>query len=87
MKVQYSKRFEKSFKKCSARLQKKITQKIEIFIDDPYNQRLRNHPLRGVLKGIRAFSVTGDIRIIFEEIDDYILVIFLDVGKHAQIYK
>lgn len=38
------------------------------------------------MKGKRAFSVTGDMRIIFEEFDDYVLVIMLDIGTHAQVY-
>lgn len=36
--------------------------------------------------GKRAISVMGDMRIIFEEFNDYTLVLMLDVGTHNQVY-
>ncbi|MFC1647781.1 type II toxin-antitoxin system YafQ family toxin [Patescibacteria group bacterium] len=86
MEIKYRKNFEKSFKKLSPKLKQKTISAIEQFTKDPHNPQLRNHPLKGSLKGLRAFSITGDVRVIFEEIDNYILVIMLDVGIHNQIY-
>ncbi len=34
---------------------------------------------------LRAFSVTGDIRIVYFEINDE-SVLFLDIGTHNQVY-
>lgn len=37
-------------------------------------------------RGKRSFSVTGDMRIIFEEHENYTMVLMLDVGTHNQVY-
>lgn len=47
---------------------------------------LRDHKLVGTLKGLRAFFITGDVRVIYiEENDDSITLI--DIGTHNQVYK
>ena len=38
------------------------------------------------MKNKRAISVTGNIRIIFKEFEDYTLVVMLDVGNHPHVY-
>lgn len=86
MKIRFHKNFEKKFKKLPPELKKKTVSAIEIFMKNPTDPTLRNHQLKGLMKGKRAFSVTGDVRIIFEEIDGYVLVIMLDVGTHNQVY-
>lgn len=57
------------------------------FERDPFDPILKNHALTGKFLGQRAFSVTGDIRIVFEEYNNYILVLVLDVGTHNQVYQ
>jgi mRNA-degrading endonuclease YafQ of YafQ-DinJ toxin-antitoxin module len=34
--------------------------------------------------GLRAFSVSGDVRVIYYETDE--AYVFTDVGTHAQVY-
>lgn len=87
MKIIFHKKFEKSYRKLSAKLQIKVDETLEIFQSNPFDQRLRNHALKDDLKGKRALSVTGDIRIIFEEHENYTFVYLLHVGKHTQVYK
>lgn len=45
---------------------------------------LRDHALTGKLAGKRAFSVAGDIRVIYVELAD--AIVLLDVGSHNQLY-
>lgn len=45
---------------------------------------INDHALTGDLQGRRAFSVTGDIRVVYIELEDKI--IFLDIGSHNQVY-
>ncbi len=87
MEIHYHKDFEKRFRKLTPNIKSKVLKAIEKFISHPNHPTLRNHPLTGGLRGRRAFSVTGDIRIIFREYDNYTVVIFLDVGTHNQVYK
>lgn len=43
-----------------------------------------DHALTGKLTGKRAFSVAGDIRVIYVELED--AIVFLDIGSHNQVY-
>jgi len=87
MKVKYHKRFEKQFKKLLEKDKQKVLKTIEIFVINPHHNILRNHSLKGALSGKRSISAGSNLRIIFEEINDYTLVIFLDLGRHNRVYK
>lgn len=86
MKVLYHKKFSKHFERLSFKLQGKVIDTVELFRKNPFDPILRNHVLRGEIGNRRAISVTGDVRIIFEEYNNYVLVIMLDVGTHNQVY-
>lgn len=86
MQIQYHKQFEKRFAKLQPQIKKKVTAIIQQFAKNPFDPKLRNHALSGRLVGQRAISVMGDMRIIFEEHNNYILVVMLDVGTHNQVY-
>ncbi|MBI2638477.1 type II toxin-antitoxin system YafQ family toxin [Candidatus Peregrinibacteria bacterium] len=87
MDIRYHSYFLKRFKKLSTNLKGKTISAIGKFTKNPHDPSLQNHKLKGSLAGKRAFWVTGDIRVIFEEFNDYILVIILDVGTHNQVYN
>lgn len=86
MQIVYHKAFLKSYRKLPTKIQVKVESVIELFKKDTFHPLLRNHPLRGDLAPRRAISVTGDLRIIFEEHESYTLVLLLDVGTHSQVY-
>ena len=87
MKIKYHKNFEKQFKKLNQSKKDKVLLIMDIFINNPNNKQLLNHTLKGALLGKRSMSVSFDLRIIFEEFDDYTLVIFLDLGTYNRVYK
>lgn len=87
MNIKYHKRFEKQYKKLLEKDKKRVLGVIDKFVDNPMSKGLSNHSLKGVLLGKRAISAGPDLRIIFEEFDNYTLVIFLDLGKHNRVYK
>ena len=86
MEVYRTKKFRKAFKKLNKKQKNQAQLAIEKFINDPFDPVLRNHALKGRMKGQRAFSAANDLRIIYREEKDHIVVIMLDVGKHAQVY-
>ena len=86
MQVRFHKNFTKQFKKQNFKLRYKIIEVIDKFMKNPFDKSLENHRLKGKLKGMRAFSITRDIRIIFEERDNYMMVIMLDIGTHNRVY-
>ena len=79
--------FEKHFKQ-RVTPQKKVVEQFEkrliLFISGERGWPLNDHPLTGSLFGKRAFSVNSDIRVIYEEFDEFI--VFLDIGSHNQVY-
>jgi addiction module RelE/StbE family toxin len=86
MLIKFHRFFEKNFKKLPEQLKKKTLLSINKFSKNPHDSKLRNHGLKGKLQGKRAFWVTGDVRVVFEQFDNYVLVIMLDVGTHNQVY-
>ncbi len=85
--IDFHKDFQKRYRKLNQKIKIKVDDAIKKFRGDPFGITLRNHALTGQMHGKRAFWVTGDIRIIFEEHDNYIVVIMLDVGTHNQVYN
>ncbi len=76
----YSKRI-----KGNKKLESRVAERIKLFQQDSTNYFLRNHRLIGKSKGLCSFSITGDIRIIYQWIDKN-TVLFLNVGSHNQVY-
>lgn len=87
MKIIYHKIFLKSFSKLPQSDKERVKKTINLFFQNPFDKKLRNHALKGRMRGKRAISVKSDCRIIFMEQDKYLLVIFLDLGKHNRVYK
>lgn len=84
--LKFHKNFDKKYSRLNVKLKIKVDAAIHTFQNNPFDQALRNHPLKGNLGGKRSLYVAGDMRIIFEEIDDYVIVHLLDVGTHNQVY-
>ena len=87
MDIRYHKNFTKAFLKLSPKIQDKIEETISVFQKNPHEPQLNNHALHGRQKGLRAISVSGDLRIIFVEENNYEIVEILHAGTHTQVYK
>lgn len=85
MKVRYSPRFKKRFKKLPQSIRESAIDKIELFINEPFHSSLDTHKLIGELDGFWAFSINYRYRIIFEFMNNG-SVSFHTVGGH-EIYK
>jgi len=84
----YSKTFVKHFKKRienKENLEKRLVERVNLFLLDKMNPILKDHALTGKKQGLRAFSIAGDLRIIYIEAKDSFE--FLDIGSHNQVYK
>jgi len=87
MKIQYHKEFLKSYKKRIApypKLEKQFELQLKKLIINPKEPSLKDHKLIGKKKNFRAFSVTGNIRVIYLIIDNNIWL--YDIGSHNQVY-
>lgn len=87
MKIYRHKKFKKQYQKLSPVLKDKTDATLKLFAKNPFNMVLKNHSLSGHLTGKRAISVTGNLRIIFEEYNNYTVVLMLNTGTHTQVYE
>ena len=90
MKIRLHPRFKKNYKiriSLNHKLSLQTKERIELFRSDPNNPILKDHTLIGAKKGLRSFSITGDIRIIYQPADtENGEIIFYDIGSHNQVY-
>lgn len=54
------------------------------FSKDRLDPQLDDHALSGKMQHLRAFSLTGDLRIVYKETDQAIILI--DIGRHNEVY-
>lgn len=86
MKIDYHKKFYKTFDKLPVKMQEKFYERLRIFSQNPFNVVLNNHALTGEYRGYRSIDITGDLRAIFELIDKD-TSLFIMVDTHSNLYK
>ena len=89
----WSNTFLKSFKRLVKKRpdrREEIERALRLLLDDPFNQKLETHKLKGKLSGTWACSVGYDLRIIFDFVrekdkkeDDIFLI---ELGTHDEVY-
>jgi len=87
MKVEFHSGFTKNFNKRfgnNNKIKKKLFERSKLFQIDSTNSILKDHSLKGTKSEYRAFSVTGDIRVIYKISNE--IAYFVDIGTHNQVY-
>ena len=80
--------FKRAYKKMTVanpELKAKISQAPETFTDNHLSPPLITHKLSGKLKGLWAFVIAYDCRVIFRFLDNQ-NVLLIDIGKHDEVY-
>ena len=85
MKIIYSSKFAREYKKLPHEAKLLAEKKEKMFRNNPFAKSLDTHKLQGRLKEFWSFSIDGKNRIIFEFADKD-LIYFHSVGDH-DIYK
>jgi mRNA-degrading endonuclease YafQ of YafQ-DinJ toxin-antitoxin module len=86
--VAFNSSFRRAFRKLikgRPSLEEVFWARVEIFVEDPYDERLRTHKLSGKLSDLWSFSVSYDIRVVFSFIESD-RAIFEDIGDHDTVY-
>lgn len=89
MEVSFSSSFKKSFKKRVKSTESELDfwLRIDLFITDPFNLKLKTHKLSGKLKDLWSFSLDYDLRVVFYFTKDKPKkAVLLDIGTHDQVY-
>ena len=80
------KNFVKKYKKLRENEKQQFKQRRDIFLSQPFHSLLNNHPLRGKYKGCRSINITGDLRLIYKQIDAD-MVYWMDIDTHSNLYS
>lgn len=84
--IEFGSDFKRNFKKRfqNTHLEDRIKERIDLFLNDRKNPLLKDHKLKGEMGKYKSFSISGDIRVVYFEEKDRIVL--LDVDKHTQVY-
>ncbi len=88
MKIELHPDFKKSYKKRisnNPKLVLKTAQRVKLFQSGVNDPVLKDHQLKGSKNNLRAFSITGDIRVVYIRVSEE-HIIMLDIGTHNQVY-
>lgn len=85
LKITYSERFQKHYKKLSADEKTQFRKKLDVFADNPLHPSLRTKRIKGT-DGLFEFSVDMDIRVIWF-CEGNSLVALVDIGHHDILKK
>lgn len=86
MKIEFTHEFIKIYKKrfsSQFNVQKRFKERMIKFNKSPSDPFLADHALTGKLAGYRAFSINGDLRVIYYIYND--TAYFVDIGTHNQV--
>lgn len=79
-------RFLDDLRIANPQLEEEIDRRIRWFRENPHDTRLDNHSLTGRMEGKEAFSITDNIRIVYEWLSKH-TVRFLAIGGHGKVYR
>ncbi len=87
MNVHFNKSFKKSYTKrikSNKNLEARFEERYDLFVENRSNPILKDHELTRKMRGYRAFSITGDIRVLYYVFEE--IAYFVDIGTHNQVY-
>lgn len=85
MRIIPTKYFKKKVDKLPKPIKIKLAERITLFMSEPRNIILNNHKLNGKYDGYRSINITGDYRMVFEELSDGAVRV-IDIDTHPNLY-
>ncbi|MBI5003781.1 type II toxin-antitoxin system mRNA interferase toxin, RelE/StbE family [Candidatus Kaiserbacteria bacterium] len=86
MRIVLHKTLEKKLRKLPRTVQDAYKKRRDIFLTNPFEKILNNHPLQGEYVGFWSINITGDYRVIYDLVDDD-LAHFIMIGTHTELYE
>lgn len=86
--IEFTDLFNKQRKATPSAIKLAFRETLALFLEDPNNPFLRNHPLTGKLSGYRSINVTEDWRALFKQTqtDKKKVITFHKIGTHQELY-
>lgn len=85
LKIYPTNRFTKAYKNLPENLKDCAKHREQIFLNNPFDSRLKTHKLKGELQGYWSYSIDYHYRILFRFLSSS-EVIYYDIGTH-EIYR
>ncbi len=85
MAVDFTKQFRRQYQKLPRKIQQQFDERLQLFLADPTAPQLRVHPLKGKFAGYWSLNVSGDIRALYLQRGDTV-IIFILIGSHSELY-
>ncbi|MEX0931655.1 MAG: type II toxin-antitoxin system YafQ family toxin [Candidatus Paceibacterota bacterium] len=85
MRIAKAKQFRKQYKKLPLKIQKQFASRLILFLKDKNHSLLHVHSLKGAYTGLWSFNVTADIRVIFDDSYEGVLIL-VAIGSHSEFY-
>ena len=76
----------RKFLKRHPEIQGQYRKTLELLEFDPFHPSLRLHSLQGNLSGLSSVSINISYRIVLELIIEGNEILFINIGKHDQVY-
>ena len=86
MRIAKAKQFDKQYQKLPLKIQKQFADRLKLYLEDKNHSLLHVHNLKGKYTGLWSFNVTADIRVIFDESYEEVLIL-VAIGSHSELYK
>lgn len=80
-----SRNFDNEVEKLTQKFKIILKDKLALFKVEPYNKIFNNHKLKGSLKTYRSINITGDYRVIYEQLN-HETVRLIRIGSHSELY-
>jgi len=87
MEIVLHKKFKKQYKKLRANEQKRCGERLIIFAEDQNGEVLNNHALSGNMVPLKSINIGGDLRALYELLEDGTVAHFMKIGTHSELYK
>ena len=89
MEVSFSSSFKKIFERKikSTEIEPEFWLRLELFMADPFDAKLKTHKLSGRLKNLWSFAIDYDLRVVFYFTSDKPKkAVLVDIGTHDEVY-
>ncbi len=77
--------FEKKLARLSPKIRHALADRLSLFITDPHHPLLNEHALSGERNGQRSINITGDWRLIYQRVEDD-LILLIEIDTHHNLY-